>query len=135
MTIEEIEMSLPNGLHDANLARLDIDYVNRETRFHIQIDVSDAESEDSSVQHRLGYLTLSGLLYCVVEPPDPQYPYGNNSGLWITSSAPVTSEDVLAKLPGPLPQGAFIHYLFVNDWNSFIYVAAMDARFEWSLPG
>jgi len=135
MTVEEIEMSLPNGLHDANLAKLAIDYVNNEAVFDIRIDVSDAESTDQSEQCRFGSLTLSGLMFCVIEPPDPRYTYRNSSGLWITSSGPVTSDDILTKLPRPLPQGAFVHYLFINDWNAFIYIAAMDAHFKWDLPG
>ncbi len=133
MTLEEIEMSLPNGLHDAHLAKLDIDYVKREARFHIHVDVSDAESKETSGQYRSGNLTLLGLLFCVMEPPDSRYPYRDNRALWITSSGPVRSEDISVKLPEPLPQGAFVHYLFVNDWNAFIYLAAMDANFEWAV--
>jgi len=133
MTIEDIEMNLPNGLHDARLIKLDIDYVEREARFHLRVNVTGIESQDEPEEYRWGSLTLSGLLFCVIEPPDSRYPYRNSSGLWITSSEPVTSEDVLAKLPCPLPDGAFIHYLFVNDWNAFIYIAALDAHFEWNL--
>jgi hypothetical protein len=30
-----------------------------------------------------------------------------------------------------LPEGSFAYWFFVNNWNSFIHVAAMDAQFEW----
>jgi hypothetical protein len=32
-----------------------------------------------------------------------------------------------------LPRGAFSYLFFVRDWNSFIYLAAMDAKLEWHL--
>jgi hypothetical protein len=34
----------------------------------------------------------------------------------------------LTRLPEPLPEGAFTHWFFVNNWNAFIHVAAMDAQ-------
>jgi hypothetical protein len=133
MTIEEIESNLPNGLHDAILGRIDIDYIERKARLDIQVSVEDAESQQKhgDGEHRLGQLTLSGLSFCVIEAPDRRYPYQETKGLWIADSGPVKTGDISIKLPGLLSQGAFVHYFFVNDWNAFIYVAAMDAHFEW----
>ena len=133
MTIEEIERSLPNGFHDAKLKRIDIDYVKREAKLDLQASIGNPESQDEEMRdaYRAGRLILSGFLFCVIEPPDPRYPYQKAAWLWIADSGPVNSAEIPIKLPEPLPKGAFIHYFFVNDWNAFIYLAAMDARFNW----
>jgi hypothetical protein len=81
---------------------------------------------------RRGVLTLTGLLYFVIEPPDPGYPFEESpSGLDITSDGATSTLDTRHALP-PLEDGAvFAHYFWVNDWNAFIFVAARGAVFEW----
>jgi len=133
MTIDEIEMSLPNGLHDSELTGLEIDYTNRTAKFHINVNITPVVQEVADEQYRLGILNVSGLLFCVSEPPDPSYPYSDPTGLWITNSGPVKSELELLPLEllGSLPKDSFAHYLFIDEWNACIYIAARDARFEW----
>jgi hypothetical protein len=134
MTIEEIEDILPSGFHDASLNALSIDYVKREARFELFVDIGDPDSPEEILREatKPGRLTVTGLLYCIVEPPKPDYPCQETGGLWINSGAIKSSDCKLsAELPMPLPQGAFAHSFFVNDWNASIIVAATDARFEW----
>ena len=134
MTIEEIEQTLPNGFHDASLEKLNVDYDKREAKLEILVDVGDPESprEELKETNRKGILTLSGLLFCVIEPPDSRYPYQKAKGLWLSGTGLVESAKLSTKLPEPLPKGVFANYFFVRDWNSFIIVAAADARFDWS---
>jgi len=131
MTIEEIEFGLPNGLHDAVLTRINIDYLNRCAKFYIKVNVSDFDSKELAEQYRSGRLDLYGLLFCIIEPPDTRYPYQYTKSLWLISSGSTKPEKSSSVLPQFLPDGVFTHYFFVNDWNSFICVAAMDAQFEW----
>mgnify|MGYP000118255654 CR=1 FL=1 len=133
MTIEEIEMSLPNGLHDAILRRLTIDYGKLHAKLDIEVNIGDNISEEQSQQYKLGYLTLDKFLFCIIESPSSIYHAKENNGVWITSSGPVLDPGILEKLPRPLPKGAFVHYLFINDWNAFIYISAMEAYFEWAM--
>lgn len=37
-------------------------------------------------------------------------------------------------LYAPTPEGAFALWIFVNQWNAFIYVAARDVALDWSPP-
>jgi hypothetical protein len=31
----------------------------------------------------------------------------------------------------PIPERSFANWVFVTDWNAFIYLAAEEARLEW----
>jgi hypothetical protein len=137
MTIEEIERTLPNGFHDASLEKLYIDYSKREVKLEILADVGnpDSTSEELKETKRKGRLTVSGLLFCIIEPPDSRSSYKKTEGLWIGDSGSVKSGKLSAKLPEPLPKGTFAHYFFINDWNAFIIIVAADARFDWDRMG
>jgi len=134
MTLEELADTLPNGFHDAQVSSVSIDYVEREGRLLIDLWLGDSSSESEELReaYRKGELKLSGLLYWVIEPPDANYSYGESKQLWVD---PGTLESASAKpsvkLPEPLPAGAFASWIFVQGWNSFMYVAAMDASLEW----
>ena len=131
MTIEEIEKTLPTGFHDASLKRIDIDYVKHEAILEIEVDIENPKNESHAEDYQVGKLTLSGLLFCVIEPPDFRYTYPKIEGLWITGSGPIESAEIPTKLPTQLPEGAFVHCFYISNWNASIYLAAMDARFEW----
>jgi hypothetical protein len=125
MTLEEVAV-------DTHIKGISIDYVTGMATFDLQIWVADDIEEEPEV-YRNARLILSDLLFCVIEPPDPRYDYHEKKPLWVGdgshSSAPVSSS---IQLPSLLPENAFSHWFFVNNWNSFIHVAAMDARLEFS---
>lgn len=129
MTIDDIENTLPNGFHDAVIRKLDIDYTKREGSLVIEVNAGNIE--DDQVCRRIGKLTLTDIVFFVIEPPDPNYPYKKSDGLWIASSGLVNSLKLPTRLPNLQPCDGFAHYFFINDWNAFIYLAAMDANFEW----
>jgi len=82
--------------------------------------------------YRKGELKLSGLLYWVIEPPAANYPYGESKQLLVDAgSLESASFKPSVKLPEPLLAKAFASWIFVQGWNSFMYVAAMDASIEW----
>lgn len=134
MKLEDIEKMIPNGFHDALLERISIDYVKRCAVFDLHVLIGDPRSEDreSREAYREGQLRLNDLLFCVIEPPDPAYSY-HEAGRLLLGAGSLKSTEIpsLPKLPEPLPEGAFAHWFFVQKWNAFLYVAAMDAYFEW----
>lgn len=129
MTIGEIEANLPNGFHDATLNNIFIDYDTQ--RVVLSIEVNIGSPEDDNENFRTGKLTISGVLFCAIEPPDPKYAFQKAKGIWIADSGTVTSSMKNAYMIEHLPKGVFFHYFFINEWNSFIFVAARDAVFEW----
>jgi hypothetical protein len=130
MTLEEIDDSLPNGLHDMHVDRLSIDFAGRVASFEVEIWVGDLDSQSETEQEatRCADLTLAGLQYCVLDPPDPKYPFANPEPIWLVD---LCEPDLVIPGDRPLPPGAFAARFFVNQWNSFIHVAALDARLTW----
>lgn len=130
MTLEEIADSLPNGFHDARIYSISINYVRREVSIDLEIWV--AESQEDSEVYRGAELKLLDFLFCVIEPPDAAYPYHHGKALWVDAgSGQDARRSPATELPDSLPKGAFVHWFFVNDWNAFIHVAAMNARISW----
>jgi hypothetical protein len=134
MTIDEIRRSLPNGFHDSDICSINIDYVKEEATFLIDVDLTSPDGP-VDISHLEGLLKLTGLLYCVIEPPAVGFSKGYVSDpdkLWIASdSSDFSLLYSSPKLPEPLSDGAFRHWFFISSQNSFIYVAAVDASFEW----
>ena len=82
------------------------------------------------VARRPVVLKLSGLWYFVVVPPDSKYDFHEPKPLWIDAGVELLGPEVSSvKLP-ELPEGAFTFWMYVNDWNAFIHVAAMHANVE-----
>jgi hypothetical protein len=127
MTFEEIENNLPNGFHDARINKINLDYVKRVATFDLEICVLDSEDETPE-DYRAAKLTLLGLLFCVIEAPESTYPYYEGKSLCVDAGSSNLGKSSLTRLPEPLPEGAFAHWFFVNNWNAFIHVAAMDAQ-------
>ncbi|MCM3900340.1 MAG: hypothetical protein ND866_01395 [Pyrinomonadaceae bacterium] len=135
MTLEELADTLPDGFHDAQISSVSIDYIKREAKLIIDLSVGDPSSEKEELRdaYREGELKLSGLLYWVIEPPDANYPYRESKQLWVDAGAlGSASFKPSVKLPEPLPAGAFASWIFVQDWNSFMFIAAMDASLVWN---
>jgi hypothetical protein len=122
--------------HDAEICGISIDYVKEEASFSINVDLSDPDREVDPPS-RIGCLKLTGLLYCVIDSPGAQGFSGeyvpSDSRLWITGDS---SDFSLLKnpppLPDPLPENSFRHFFYNSNDNNLIYVAAMNAEWEWT---
>jgi hypothetical protein len=68
---------------------------------------------------------LSGLIFFAIEPPDCTQDLWPACGLIIDAGPGKRLE-----VPPP-PTGAFLHWIYVAAWNSFMHIAARDASIEW----
>ena len=136
MTLDELDKTLPNGFHDAEVAAVELDYVGRTAKFRMSLLVG---SPDDPVPERdarqRAVLSVTGLYFCAIEPPDPNYPFA--SGKSVVVSGDPAEPDHLPSLPalmGKLPAGTWCYRFFVVDWNSFMHIAARDAEVTFTGP-
>lgn len=134
MNLVQIENSLPNGFHDASIEAIEIDYTLREALMRMQIFIGtpDAATEQEREAYKSAELYLSGVLYFAIGAPDPSYSYSEKEPLWIDAGDAKNGSGPVPPIPiDLLPDGAFTHWFYVNDWNSFIIVAATSADLRW----
>ena len=125
MTLEEIAQSLPNGFHDSTITGVRLDYVQRTAEMDIELWMSGSEDEDSE-QYQTATLSITDLIYFVIEPPGvPNTSHGEAS---LVDGGSSELEQFAFRLPKPLPAGAFTYWFFVSNWNCFIHVAALSAE-------
>lgn len=127
MTFEEMQDSLPNGLHDAGINSITVDYLHRKVIFDLKIWTS-VPDEEGPETHRRATLSFAPFLYCVIDPPDPRYPFATEGPSRIDAGSYRSEDTELGPLRASLPEGAFACWFFVNSWNSFIHVAALNAE-------
>ena len=130
MTLEEVERMLPNGLHDAEVQRITVDYQQRKLTAELAVWVGDVgDPPDRREAYKDARLDITGLLFLVMESPDPRYPYRNSSKLTIDGTDMRKNLDV--DLLTSLPAAAFFRSLWVNQWNAFIHIAAEHSEITW----
>ena len=68
MTFEEVAGSLPNGLHDAELHRFDMHYVQRKLQFDLTVWIGDMDDPRNREAYRPARLTCEDGAFLVIEP-------------------------------------------------------------------
>jgi|TARA_R110000868_G_scaffold122464_1_gene324408 hypothetical protein len=130
MTLDELAISLPNGLHDAELHRCTIDYAARSVQLVLKLWVGRAEQMEV---YRPAIINIIGMHFWIVESPDPDYP-GDDAWLIIDTGEVSALERTPAIHLPDVPQTSFVNWIYVRQWNAFIYVAAETADHRWTGP-
>jgi len=130
MTLDELAKSLPNGLHDAELQNCTIDYVARSV--HLVLKIWMGHPEHMEV-YRPAIVNLTGMHFWIIEPPNPHYPGGIARLIIDTGEVSALEPQPKIRLPDK-PQTAFLNWIYVRQWNAFIYVAAEAAELRWTGP-
>jgi hypothetical protein len=73
VTPDDILAQLPNGMHDASIREMRVQFGRQFVTLDMDFWVGDLDSEDEGKReaYRAGKLLLAGLTAMVVEPPDP----------------------------------------------------------------
>jgi len=130
VTLEELENTLPNGLHDSEVQRVSVDYEQRKLVLEVAIWVGNmADPPERREAYKRGRIEITGLLFLVMEPPDPKYPFGHSAELTIDGCD--MGKNLNRELLQSLPSNAFFRSLWVDEWNAFIHIAARDAEIIW----
>lgn len=131
MTLAELDQTLPNGLHDAEVRTVLLDFVSRVATFDLEVWIGDLEAPlaEGRETYRPATLELRGIGYFTIEPPDPRYPFDKGKAIKID----LCDADPAAALP-PTKEAQFASRFFVNEWNAFISVSATHAELRWTAP-
>ena len=127
MTIEELENKFLNGFHDAHLVGMTVDFPSGSACIELDVDCDDP---DPNVYTRIKF-RLTGLSLFVVEPPDVRISL--SYGETFEASGYETSDKMLPNLESyrkNAPVGSFFYSFFMNHWNCFIHLAAMNVELE-----
>ena len=129
MTFEEIEMTLPNGFHDAKIVRITLDYLAGTILMTMELLI---DTSGDRVKYDRAEVKGNKLYLCSIEPPDPKYPFKPHGKALRVSGDPEPRESVIfGNILGELPEGIAIYRFFVDSWNSFIHIAASDLEISW----
>jgi len=130
MTLEELENTTPNGLHDSEVKRISVHYERRNLVLDLSVWVGDmGDAPERREAYRRARIEISGLLFLVMEPPDPNYPFAARD---LTIDGCDLSKNLDSKLLDSLPADAFFGSLWVSQWNAFIHIAARGAQISWN---
>jgi hypothetical protein len=130
MTLEELENTLPNGLHDSEVTRIAADYEKRSLVLDVSVWVGDmGDAPERRETYKRARIEISGLLFLVMEPPDPDYPSETGS---LRINGCDLRKNLDSKLLDSLPSDAFFRSLWVSEWNAFIHIAAKETQMGWT---
>lgn len=132
MTFAEIAASLPNGFHDAQLRRFEMDYVRRRLLFDLSIWIGSPGNEERREVYRPAHLTLENAAYLVIEPPQDTAS-SNEPGEIRIDAGPGQPAKSSARLPDAPPQ-ASAAWMFLNELNTFLHFAAGHGSLVWTGP-
>jgi hypothetical protein len=138
MTFEKLEKELPNGFHDAKIRSISLEYVSRTAKLMMNLLVGVGTPEDRSASvYRPGTTSIHGLLFFWVEPPDRKYNFlPDGSPLNVDGDSVRAGQSAeLDRLLPTLPQNATVYRFFVEEWNSFLYLAGASVEFSWDDEG
>ena len=130
VTLDDLVRTLPNGLHDAEIRTFAIDYGRHQLTMDLSVWVGDMDEREAPREgYRDATLTLDGVVFIVMEAPDPTYEFAEQDHLWVD----VTHDPKHIRLPQGLtpPSDCFVSGFFNRFSNSYIYVAARSASLTW----
>lgn len=131
MTLEDLAQTLPNGFHDSMVRSIFVDYAQRQVTMQLAVWIGDMDGDEVARElRREGSLVLEGLQFMSMDAPDARYPFAKGDTLWVDLCSPNTAALLAGKQC--IASGGFVSAFFVNEWNSFIHVAARAARLEWT---
>ena len=130
MNFHELEDSLPNGFHDAELKSVTMNYVNRTLCLDMYVFIGELDSPEMREVYRPARITLENVAYFVIESPDESRPWNRPGAIRIDTGlgTPSQSQNLV---PGA-PAKTIASWIYLNELNRFILFAAESAILEWT---
>jgi len=131
MTFKEVAASLPNGFHDAELQRFEMDYVHRTLRFDLVVWIGNMDDSRREL-YRPARLTLDDVAFLVIEPPDITYPWLKAGRIRIDAGEgqPPQSSSTLPVAPA----GTRTTWMYLGRIEQVSALLRWNASLEWTGP-
>jgi hypothetical protein len=130
MTFRQLIASLPNGLHDAELRRFEMDYVRRRLQLDLSLWVGDMRGSGSRETYRPAHLNFDEVAFLIIEPPDAKHPSPESGTIRIDAGEgqPPQSKSEIPDAPA----NTSVIWVYLEEPNTFLLIAAGDASLEWT---
>lgn len=130
-SLVELENLLINGFHDALLEGVSLFPSESEASLDLQIFVGDLDADtiEKREKYRKARIFIKGLYYFCIDTQTEDLTSFSCPSRIEGGEACETSPPLLRPRRS-VPEGA-AYWFFVNDWNSFIHIAAKEASLEW----
>jgi hypothetical protein len=115
--------ALPNGLHDASLFGLKVDYEGEDPRVVLRIDV-DLSDENDEGGRRVGLMTFDKVAYVAIDPPARRFRL--DEPMEIDYQRGGQPDATLGLGPDYI-----LHTFYLGPLNAYLRIAAAPPRFEW----
>ena len=131
MTLEDLDRTLPNGLHDAKIRTMTHNFERAIVRLEadILVGLPDDPPEDR-YRYRAGEILFHRVLFCTVEMPENERILGHSGSIWFKfwRMEPGLLAEKVAKRLSP---ETLCYSLYILEWESQIQIACEDVNFAW----
>ena len=127
VTLHELEHTLPWGLHDADLLRLEVDWQRQQLTLDVRLQIG--ERQETSQRARL---VIGGLRYLSISPPRT-LEEDEQALPWIDAGQGFARAEAQSTHP-PAPAGHFIHWLHFRETGQDVHLCAREASLTWIDP-
>ena len=119
--------TLPNGLHDADLLSLAVDFAAATVTCVIHVDLSDPDVPASEGRSRPARLVFHGVSSVTIDAPG--LPGTALQPAWIDAGAGQPSSAPRPDLTAPA--GGFLGWIYLQSWAGFVRIGALSASLHW----
>jgi hypothetical protein len=126
MTLHELASTLPWGLHDADLLRMEMDWPRQQLTLDVRLQIG--QRQETSQRARL---VIGGVRYLSISPPTALE--DELTLPWVDAGRGFARTGAQATHP-PAPAGHFIHWLHFRETGQDLHLCAREAALTWLDP-
>lgn len=132
MSPADILAQLPNGMHDASITDMRVEFGRRTVILDMQFWVGDLDADEEAKReaYRVGRLVLTGVVATRIDPPDPA-----DRGSCFSLDEGIDVHGEFGTYPGELPapdDGLVRLWFYVENWNARMTFTARECSVEWA---
>lgn len=133
MTLEQIDSTLPNGLHDALIRSIAHNYET--STVDLDVEVLWILPDDPKKEHRrTATLQFAEVSLFTIQPPENERIVGVPGSIWFVFWRTEQSE-LAPKLVARFLPDVLAYTIYILEWESSIHIVARDVSLLWPDDG